>query len=174
MSSPRATPGQGMRIARALLLIGGIALLVVGGVVLGMDVKPTRYLGILSWFIGALVIHDGIIAPLVLVVSLIGRRLRLPAVVLAIVQGALVLVGIVALLVVPEIIKQRIRVASSSILPQDYLTNLVVYLVVIAALTAVAVLLYRSVGRAARRGAGPDSGADSRARSVGADPGIPS
>lgn len=144
-------PSRGIRVARVLLLIGGIALLVVGGVVLGQEVRPTRYLGILTWFIGALILHDAIIAPLVVLVSLIGRRMRIAPVVQALVQAGLVLAGIVTLLVVPEILKQRIKVASSSILPQDYLTHLVVYLVVIAALTALAVMIYRAIARSARR-----------------------
>ena len=54
--------------------------------------RPNRYGGLLVWLIGAVIVHDAILAPLVAGVSLLvapaGRRVR-PAV-LAIVQAAVV------------------------------------------------------------------------------------
>ncbi|MBI5162040.1 MAG: hypothetical protein HY996_11615 [Micrococcales bacterium] len=148
-----------MRSARILLVVLGLGLLAVGGVVLLQDVNPKRYLGILTWFVGALIIHDVVIAPLVFLVTLVGRRLqhRIPAAVLAIVYGALAVGGIVTLLVVPEILKKRIGVASSSILPLDYGANLAVFWAAIIVLTALAVLLYRAMARSVQKTRSPST-----------------
>ena len=142
-----------MRAARILLLLLGLGLLALGGIVLAQQVNPRRYVGILTWLVGALVIHDAVVAPLVFFVSLVGRRLqrRVPAVVLAILSGALVVGGIVTLLVVPEILKKRIGTASSSILPSDYGTNLALFWVAIVVLTALAVLIYRAMARSLQK-----------------------
>ena len=90
------------------LVVFGLALLGVGGITLLNDVSPKRYLGIASWFIGALILHDGVGAMAVFGVSVILRKTgrRIPFVVLAIVQGALVIGAIVTALVLPEVIKK--------------------------------------------------------------------
>jgi hypothetical protein len=126
------------------LLILGLALLGLGGVVLLQEVNPKRYLGIVIWMVGALILHDGIIAPIVFVVTLIMRRklTKVPAVVVAIIQGALVVGGIVTIIVVPQIMKKAIGTLSSSILPQNYALHLVVFYAVLVVLTAAAVGIY--------------------------------
>lgn len=129
------------------LLVLGIALLGLGGIVLLQEVNPKKYLGILAWFVGALIIHDGIIAPIVFVTTIVMRSKlqRLPAAVVAIIQGALVVGGIITLIVVPEIMKKAIGTLSSSILPQNYGLHLVGLYVVLAALTVAAIFAYRSM-----------------------------
>jgi hypothetical protein len=127
------------------LLLLGLALLGLGGLVLLQEVNPKRYVGILTWFVGAIIIHDAIIAPTVFFTSLVLRRVRMPAVVVAIIQAALVIGGIILLLVVPEVIKKAIGTLSSSILPQNYALHLVVFLVVLGLLTAGAIALYARV-----------------------------
>lgn len=138
-----------MRATRILLLLLGLGLLAVGGLVLLQDVSPRRYVGILTWLVAALIVHDVIIAPLVFLATLVARRLqrRIPAAVLAIVSCVLVVGGIVTLLAVPEILKKRIGTASSSILPLDYGTNLAVFWGAIVLLGAIAVLFYRAMVR---------------------------
>jgi len=134
------------------LIAFGIALLGIGVVVLFQEVNPKRYIGILTWLVAALIIHDGIIAPAVFAVSLLSRRLstRVPAVVIAIVQGALVVGGVVTLIVVPEILKKSIGTLSSSILPQNYLLNLFLFYGALVAVTvAIAVGYYRRFARRA-------------------------
>jgi hypothetical protein len=126
------------------LLLLGLALLGLGVVVLFQEVKPTRYIGILSWFIGALMIHDGIIAPVIFMVTVIMRRVfvRVPAVVVAIIQGALVIGGIITIIVVPEILKKWIGTLSTSILPQNYALHLGFFYVALVVLTAIAIGIY--------------------------------
>lgn len=131
------------------LIAVGLALLALGGVVLLMDVSPTRYPGIVAWFIGALIIHDGIIAMVVFGVSVLLRRsaARIPWGVIAIVQGALVVAAIVTAIVVPEILKQRIGSANPSILPLDYGLNLALFYIGLAVVTGGAIVLYRILAR---------------------------
>jgi hypothetical protein len=136
-----------IRLWRAGLLVLGLALLGVGVVVLMQEVKPTRYLGIASWFIGALIIHDGIIAPTVFLITVVMRRRlsMVPAIVVAIIQGALVVAGIITLIVVPEILKKWIGTLSSSILPQNYALHLALFYVALVLLTAGAIVAYRVI-----------------------------
>jgi hypothetical protein len=126
------------------LILFGLALLAVGAYVVSDEVNPKRYIGILTWLVAALIIHDGIIAPGVFVLSLFFRRLQatVPPFVIAVVQGALVIGGIVTLIVVPEIIKKWIGTLSSSILPQNYALHLGVFYVVLALLVVGAVGVY--------------------------------
>ncbi len=134
-----------VRTWRIALLVVGVALLGIGGIVLMQEVNPKKYVGILAWFLGALIIHDGIIAPIVFLVTVVMRRRlqRVPAVVVAIIQGTLVIGAIVTLLVVPEIMKKAIGTLSSSILPQNYALHLAVFLGVLVALAVLAIVAYR-------------------------------
>ncbi len=141
------------RFWQAGLIAFGLILLAIGVVVLFQEVNPKRYFGILTWLVAALIIHDGIIAPAVFGVSLLSRKLstRVPAVVIAIVQGALVVGGVVTLIVVPEILKKSIGTLSSSILPQNYLVNLFLFYGTLAAVTAAIVFgYYRRFARRAK------------------------
>jgi hypothetical protein len=126
------------------LIFFGLALLATGAYVLTDEVSPKRYVGILTWFLGALILHDGILAPATFGLSLIFRRMqaKVPAIVIAIVQGALVIGGIITLIVVPEILKKQIGTLSSSILPQNYALHLGVFYVVLLLLTAIAIGIY--------------------------------
>ena len=136
-----------MRAWRIAFVVLGVAGLALGGVALLDQVNPSRYLGILAWFIGALIIHDGIIAFGVLGVSLVLRRVgrRVPVAVLAILQGAIVVGAIVALVVFPQIYKQGVGTLNPTVLPLDYAGNLIVFYVVLAALTAAVIAGYLAV-----------------------------
>ncbi|GAB3137000.1 hypothetical protein [Marisediminicola antarctica] len=142
-----------MRIWRIALVVLGVALLVVGGLVLLQDVAPKRYGGILLWFAGALVIHDGIIAGLVIAVNLTLRKAgrRVPFGVLVIIQGAIVVGAIMALIVFPQIVKQGIGTLNPTILPLDYAANLVLFYGVLAAATAVTIAVYLRARPQSRR-----------------------
>ena len=141
------------RRVQIVLVVVGVALLAIGGITLLNDDNPKRYIGLASWLIGALIIHDGIIAPTVFVIILFFRRAnkRIPVVFLLIVQGAIVIGSIIALLVVPEILKKAIGAANPTLLPLDYSTNLVVFLIGLAILTGIALGAYAALSRAKAR-----------------------
>jgi hypothetical protein len=140
-----------MTIVRVVLIAGGLGFLGLGGLVLLLDVNPARYLGIVLWFAGAIILHDAIIAPAVVVVGIILRRLgrRLPGAILVIVQIAIVLLAIVTAIVVPEILKKQIGSANPTILPLDYLPNLLALYLTVGLLTLATIAVYVVV--AARR-----------------------
>lgn len=136
---------------RIVLIVVGVLVIGLGGIVLLNDVNPARYLGIALWFAGALVVHDAIVAPVVLGVHLLLRRAgrRIPLAAILILQGALAVSALMTALVVPQILKQGIGSANPTILPLDYAGNLLLFSAGLALLTAawIAVVLLR-----ARRG----------------------
>jgi len=129
------------------LVIVGVALLLVGGVVLLNDVRPSRYPGLAVWLVGALVVHDGLAALGVFGVSILMRRAgrKIPVAVIAIVQGALAIAAIVTALVIPEILKQSIGSANPSILPLSYGLNLALFCAALAVLAGAAIAGYYAI-----------------------------
>ena len=139
---PLASPA--MRRWQTGLIVVGALLLALGGLVLVLDVGASKFVGIAAWFAGAIILHDGILAPIVFGVSLLLRRAgkRVPFVALLIVQGAVVVGAITALLVVPQQLKSAIGTANPTILPLDYGVNLVVFASVLVAVTVLVVVAY--------------------------------
>jgi len=138
-----------VKITRVILIAFGVALLIVGALVLLATVEPTNYLGIAIWFLGALIIHDGILGPVVFGVSVVMRKSsrRIPFGVLLIIQGALVIGALFTAIVVPEILKQGIGTANPTLLPLEYGRNLVVFYVALAVVTAAAIAVYIGMRR---------------------------
>lgn len=99
------------------------------GVWLLLDVRDP--LDVAVWLAGAIVLHDGIIAPLVFGVGLavggLGAR--------GAVRGALIVAGAVTVIALPVLLRPGTP-ANSSVLPLDYLRN---WLWVMAALGAIMV-----------------------------------
>lgn len=143
-SAHSAVASPAMRRWQTGLVAVGLLLLALGGLVLVLDVGPSEFVGIAIWFAGAIILHDGILAPVVFVVSLMLRRAgkRIPLGALLIVQGAVVVGAMTALLVVPEQLKQAIGTANPTILPLNYGVNLVVFGAVLIAVTVLAVVVY--------------------------------
>jgi hypothetical protein len=129
---------------RVGLLAVGVGLLGVGGVLLALDLDPAEWVGLVVWLALALVVHDGLIAFGVFGVQLLLRRAgrRMPVVVVAIAQGAVVIGAIIALVVIPQIYKRAIGASNPTVVPLDYGVNLMVFLVVLIITTAVVIGLY--------------------------------
>jgi hypothetical protein len=144
-----ASTGRGVRVARAVLVVVGVALIGLGGWVLTETVSPTRYGGLLVWLIGSVIAHDAVIAPVVAGVALVagrrGRRIR-PAVI-AIVQVGVVLGVVLTLVVVPEIVSKARGVKNDTVLPFDYAARLGTAWLVVAVLTALAVVAWTVLAR---------------------------
>lgn len=141
------TPMTAVRRWQIGLIVGGIAVLGIGGITMLNDVAPENYLGILIWFAGALILHDGIAAMAVFGASVVLRKAgrRIPFAVLAILQGALVIAAIFTAIVVPAVIKQSIGTANPTILPLNYGLNLVLFYAALAVLTALTMGIYLAV-----------------------------
>lgn len=131
---------------RVALVTLGVALLLVGAVVFLKDVNPGTYVGVAAWLAGAIVLHDGIAAMAMFGVTVLVRRADgIPFVVRAIVQGAAAIGVLIAVLVVPEIVKQAIGTANPSILPLDYVGNLLLVEAALAVATVLAIAVTLSV-----------------------------
>ena len=143
-----------MRRSQIALVAVGVLLLLLGGLTLVNDVNPKRYIGLAAWLLGALVIHDGIISLTVFGVNVVmrktSRRLRLPLPALLILQGALVVAGIMTLIVVPAALKKSIGTGNATLLPLDYGLHLVVFYAALAVVTALALAVYALVRRRTR------------------------
>jgi hypothetical protein len=137
---------------RVILIAIGVLTACVGGLVLLTDIPPRQYPAIAAWMVGALIVHDVLIAGVVFAVAFAGRRAaqRIATGPILIVQCALALGGIVALIVVPEIVKDAVGTANPSILPLDYTANLAIFLAALAVVTVTAVALHIVLARRAQ------------------------
>ncbi|MFI6770795.1 hypothetical protein [Streptomyces sp. NPDC050355] len=133
-----------MRVSVTRLLTGvaGLALMGVGASLL-LDVPDLT--GVLVWLGGAVVLHDAVIAPLVLLIGLVLVRgsARGP------VRGALLVAGALTAVALPVLLRPG-KPANSSVLPLDYPRNWLLTLVAVATVTAL-VLAGRGTRRSRRR-----------------------
>ncbi len=138
-----------MKAWRTALVVLGVLLLALGAYVMVDTVKPVKIAGIALWFLLALIVHDGIIAFFTFGVSFLLRKAgrRMPIAVLAIVQAALVVSSVFAIIVIPAVYKKSIGTKNPTVLPLDYGPSLVILWGVIAVLTALAVVGYSAFAR---------------------------
>ncbi|GAA4267662.1 hypothetical protein [Frondihabitans peucedani] len=136
-----------MRAARITLVAVGALAILLGAWVMVDTVRPKSIWGLVTWLIAAVILHDGIISPVVVAISVAMRRAgrRIPAAVLAIVQAG-VLVGVVfTLIVVPEIIRKAKVPKNDTVLPFDYAARLGLLWLAVAVVTALVVVVYLRV-----------------------------
>jgi hypothetical protein len=133
-----------MNIVRIALIAIGLVGLFAGAVILVQKERPDQILGVIVWIGAAIIVHDGILSPLLLVIDVWMRRAgrRIPFGVLVIIQGGVVVGAIMSLLVLPEIYKKSIGTKNPTILPLDYGLNLALFWAAVAVLTAAACALY--------------------------------
>lgn len=140
-----------MRAARIVLVVVGVLAMAFGAYVLVTTVRPTRIWGLATWLLGAVVLHDAVLSPFVVGAGLLLRRTgrRLGAGVLVVVQTAVVLGCVLALVVLPEIAAKHHGQKNPTVLPFDYTTRLLVVEGVLLAVVVVALVV--GVVRARRR-----------------------
>ncbi|WBO67915.1 hypothetical protein [Streptomyces camelliae] len=123
-----------MRVNVLRLLAGaaGPALMGVGASLL-MD-RQQDLMGVLEWLGGAVVLHDALIAPVVLLIGLVLVRggVRGP------VRGALLVAGALTAVALPVLLRPGPR-ANATVLPLDYPRNWLLTLVAVATVTALLV-----------------------------------
>ncbi len=125
-----------MRRWRIVLGVAGIALGLFGIGRLATQVPAASLVGLGLWLIAALVIHDGILSPLVLAIGALvalvpprGRRYL---------QAGLIMSAMVTVLAVPMIYRAGREPASKALLDQNFSGNLAVLLGVIGGATLLA------------------------------------
>ncbi len=140
-----------MRAARIVLVVVGVLVMAFGAYVLVTTVRPARIWGLATWLLGEVVLHDAVLSPFVVGAGLLLRRTgrRLGAGVLVVVQTAVVLGCVLALVVLPEIAAKHHGQKNPTVLPFDYTTRLLVVEGVLLAVVVVALVV--GVVRARRR-----------------------
>ncbi|MFF3425827.1 hypothetical protein [Streptomyces sp. NPDC002602] len=121
----------------------GLALMAWGGLLLVRQPEPWR---IALWLAGAVVVHDGFVAPLVMTVAALtaaaGLRPRGAP------RAALIVAGSLTAVALPPLLRPG-AVANATVLPLDYLRDWLLTMAAIAVLT----LLYTGTRAALRRAA---------------------
>lgn len=132
--------GRGVTVVRGILIALGVALIGFGGYTLVMlQPRPNQLIGVAVWLIGAIVLHDAVLSPLLVGVGLLMRRAgrRVPWSVIALVQGAVVIGCLFTLMFLPEIAVQQRGPKNATVVPLDYAQNLVVMWAALAAIVVV-------------------------------------
>jgi hypothetical protein len=127
-----------MKAWRIILTVLGILLLLYGIVRLLINI-PIGTLGwVLVWMIAALIIHDAVIAPSVVGIGWLLRRL-LPDRARRYVQTGLIMAAAVTIIALPLIVRRGSQPPQKTLLIQNYAANLALLLGIFA---AVALVLY--------------------------------
>ncbi|MFD7974357.1 hypothetical protein [Streptomyces sp. NPDC059071] len=126
----------------------GLGLIGLGAWLVAVEPDPA---GVLAWLVGALVLHDGILAPLVLAVGLllVGRPER------GLLRGTLVVAGSVVLVTLPLLVRPG-EPPNPSALPLPYARNLAIVLGAVAVVAGALHLVRRWRARPQRRTAEDD------------------
>lgn len=133
---PRRRPSPALVLRVAFGAIGVATMIVALGGIL-RDRGETHPLGLAIWLGGGIVLHDFVLAPVVLGLGVIVARVVPPAVRAPVVVG-LVTAGTLLVIGVPVIVASHRSVANPTVLPGGYVAGLGVSLLVVAALTTVA------------------------------------
>ena len=137
-----------MRV-RVALGVAGVLLGLFGVFRLLTQVSSSNLLALAEWLVGALVIHDGILAPLVVGVGwLLARTVRPRA--RRWVQAALIAGGFVTVIALPLIHRENTQPVSKAILRRNYGGNLLILLGVVLGVAVVGYLIDTMRGRSGR------------------------
>lgn len=133
-----------MKRTRIILIAVGVLVLGIGALTMVKDVEFNQIIGVGIWIVGAIVIHDAILSPVLLGIDVVMRRSgrRVSLGVIVIIQIGIVLGAIMSLLVLPEIYAKTLGAQNVTVLPLDYGLHLALYWLATAVLTAAASLIY--------------------------------
>ena len=133
-----------MKRIRIILIAVGVLVLGIGALTMVKDVEFNQIIGVGIWIVGAIVIHDAILSPVLLGIDVVMRRSgrRVSLGVIVIIQIGIVLGAIMSLLVLPEIYAKTLGAQNVTVLPLDYGLHLALYWLATAVLTAAASLIY--------------------------------
>jgi hypothetical protein len=115
---------------RVLLGAIGIAMIGYGTWRIFANARATQPLHLGEWLLGALVVHDGVIAFVIVAVGWVLVR-AVPGRARAYVQGGLITAGLVTAIAVVETYRRGKSAPGQALLEQNYRANLVVLLVLI-------------------------------------------
>ena len=130
-------------ITAVRVLLGAVAVgcfAVVATVVPALSLQA--WLNLAVWFAVAIVLHDGVLAPMLQVSGALAGRLPMPRSAVLLIEGGLLVGLLVSALAIPPLVTQHNGPANPSVVPQNYWANLGIFwaldaLVVAAALVVV-------------------------------------
>jgi hypothetical protein len=146
-----ATVDRRVRVARIVLVWVGVAVIAFGAYTMVTTLRPNRIWGLATWLLGAVILHDAILSPFVVVVGVVLRRAgrRLRAWVLVTVQAAVALGAVLLSIVLPEIAAKHHVQRNPTVVPFDYVARLlIVEGALVLVVVAVLVVGARLSGRA--------------------------
>lgn len=111
-----------MRFWRIFLAVAGIALLIFGASRLLTKVPGTMLVWVAIWLVAALIIHDGIVSPLVLMIGVALRR-YLPDRGRRYLQAGLIVAAVVTVIALPLMYRRDSQPPSKALLLQNYPLN---------------------------------------------------
>ena len=137
-TAPRAQAAKGGALFWLSAVAGWVVIAVgVRGIVQNsLDTRPGN---LARFVVGGALLHDLVVAPLVIVVA-VGVGRAVPRRARAVVQGALVVSAVVALFSYPLVRAYGLAANNPTSLPHDYATNLLLVLGLVWAVAAVLVL----------------------------------
>lgn len=126
-----------VRLWRITLGLVGVAGIAYGAKLILTKPKDTMPVVVAEWIVGAVVIHDAIIAPVVLGIGFLLSR-TVPPRARAYLQGGLTAGALITLIALPQIYRKGKTAQGSTLLLRDYRANLLWLLLIVAVLTVLA------------------------------------
>ncbi|MRX44067.1 hypothetical protein [Agromyces kandeliae] len=144
-----------MRAARTALVGVGLGLAAFGAFLVLTEIAPSRWLGIAVWVGAAILLHDGVVAPVVVAVGLGAARVRTRVGDrgVAVAQAALVVGAILTAITVPALVASMIGNPNPTILVGSYGVALAVIWAVLLAVAGIALGVSRTTVLRAERDA---------------------
>lgn len=151
-------PGRTVRRVRAVLVWFGVVVIAFGAYTMVTTSRPHQIWGLLTWLLGAVILHDAILSPFVVIAGVLlrraGRSFRAGALVVA--QIAIVVGAVLLSTVLPEIAAKHHGQRNPTVVPFDYALRLGIVETVLVVVVVVAL----AVGARRRRPRRPEPAAD--------------
>ena len=145
-----------MNAARRVLIAAGAALVAIGGFFAVTSLTPARLVWLGVWLAGAVIVHDGVLVPLLALARAGLRRMGTtwPPLAVAAIEVGFAVAGTVTLFVLPELWAQHRGSPNPTILQGDYAGRLLLVLTFVAVAVLVVVRVVLRGARAARTDSG--------------------
>jgi uncharacterized membrane protein YhaH (DUF805 family) len=139
-----------MLIWRLVLSILGVLVLLYGLVNLGLHIPGSALVWVAVWLVAAVIVHHGLVSPLVIGVSVLLRRL-IPDRGRRYLQAGLIAAVPIVVIGIPMIYRQGSQPPSKALLLQNFTANLGLLLSLIAAVCLVGYAIRVAQDRSPRR-----------------------
>ena len=123
-----------MKAWRLILAVTGVLVICYGGFRFLTEIPLPNLIALACWLVGAVLVHDGVLSPLVVGIGLLLRR-SVPDRARRYLQFALITAGLVTVIALPMIYLRGSQPSVKALLLRNYGANLTVIIAVIAVTT---------------------------------------